>query len=58
MSNRTQAPGAPLWWLRPIVDGRADESHGTPFAGTIEEMVAELNRRHRETGLVHAAREL
>lgn len=58
MSDRTGAPRVPLWWLRPIVDGRADDSRGAPFAGTLEEMVAEMNRRERASGLRHAAREI
>jgi hypothetical protein len=53
MSNRTN--GKPLWWVRPIVDGHADESAGRMFVGTEAEMVAHISRLHRETGTQHAA---
>jgi hypothetical protein len=48
MSNRTS--GSHLWWVRPIIDGHADESAGRAFVGTEAEMVAHINALHRETG--------
>lgn len=49
MSARSN--GKPLWEIR-------WPGGFTFFAGTIEEMGREINRRHLETGVQHAAREI
>jgi hypothetical protein len=53
MSNREN--GQPLWWVRPIIDGHADEKAGRAFVGTEAEMIAHIGKLHRETGTQHAA---
>ena len=52
MSARTN--GAPLWWIRPIIDGVIREDLGQPFAGTIDAAMERANALHLQTGLRHS----
>lgn len=52
MSARTN--GAPLWWIRPIIDGVIREDEGQPFVGTIDAAMERANKMHLETGLQHS----
>lgn len=52
MSARSN--GSPLWEIR--WSDRPQDS--ALFVGSIEEMGKEIDRRHRETGRLHVAREI
>ncbi len=45
--------GSPLWLVR-----RLDDDDWNVFAGTFEQAISHINQLHRETGKLHAAREL
>jgi hypothetical protein len=54
MSARTSGKPVDLFWIYPVDGSRPPQL----FGGTLHEVIAEIDRRHRLTGELHAAREV
>lgn len=49
-----RADGAPLWAIRPIVEGLIREDRSEFFVGTFEAAMKYATQLHESTGLQHA----